>query len=159
MATKINKKFPYTACGFTLSEVMLSISIMLMLSATSFYYFSKGESSHALEKDRQGLIAVLEEARSLTIASKKALSYGVQIETDAAYLFEGISYTAGNSTNKIFRFNPKIHASNINLTSGSSVVFSRLTGEAAITGTITLSLISDSGVFKTITILNTGVIQ
>lgn len=145
--------------GFTLAEIILSISIILILSVTGLYYFSKGGSAHALEKDRQGLVAILEEARSLTLAGKNASVYGVHVEIDAAYLFEGTTYVNNDPDNKVLRFHSTVTASNIALTSGSAVNFSKLTGEASTYGSITLSLVENPSITKVVTILNTGVIQ
>jgi len=156
---KLKIFIPKNKSGFTLAEIVLSVSILLMLSVTSVYYFTRGGESHALEKDRQGLIALMEEARSLTISGKDAAVYGVRVETEAAYLFEGDTYVANDPDNKIFQFHRAVYASFIDIAGGSDVTFRRLSGESSASGTVTLSLYNNGSVFKIVTILNTGVVQ
>ena len=146
--------------GVTLLEVLFSIAILASLSLIGIWYFSQANAEQALEKDRQGVVAILREARSLALSSKEALTYGVHIEEFQTVLFKGSTYNAGEVENRVQTLNSKVHIDNISITGGGSdIVFSRLTGETLNDGTIRLSLINNSLSSTTITIENTGVIK
>src|SRR3989344_248097 len=141
--------------GITLMEILVSIAILGMLNLIGLWYFSKATNAQALEKDKQGLVAILQEARSLALSSKNALQYGVHLEEFQTVLFKGSTYD-----NKDQKFNRAIHLSAQSLNGGGiDIIFSRLTGETNNFGTITLSLINSPFSSVTITINNGGVIE
>lgn len=144
--------------GFSLIELFFGLSILLILSVLSFHYFNKASKNNALEKDRQSLITILEEARSLSISSKNQSEYGVFVSSDRAILFRGNTYSPSDITNKEFLFNKNVFASDINLLD-DAVFFHKLNGESSIAGTIEISLHDDLSATKIITILSSGVIQ
>lgn len=145
--------------GFSLIELFFSLSILSILSILGFYYFNQGSKKDILEKERQNLIVILEEARSLSISSKNESEYGVFVFSDGAVLFEGDVYDPLGPNNKLFNFNTKIFASSVDLSLGDYVVFSRLTGESSVAGSVVLGLREDNSITKTINILSSGVIQ
>jgi prepilin-type N-terminal cleavage/methylation domain-containing protein len=148
----------YKKGGFTILETIISIIIVSLISTIALWYFKNAESDEALSKDKQGLITLLEEARSLSISSKQAGMYGVRLQADRATLFKGPSY-ATSSDNKVHEFNSKVSVSNYSLAGGGSdIIFSRLNGSTVYTGTITLSL-KNSLSSSTITVRDTGVIE
>lgn len=146
--------------GFTVLEILISIVILSILSLISVWYFSSATKVEALQKDRQGLIALLSEARSLSLASKEALAYGVHIEEFKAVLFKGSVYSPSDSNNISYFFHNTVRSSAHSLEGSSDeVLFSRLRGETTNFGTITLALRDDALTTKTVTVLATGVIQ
>lgn len=146
--------------GITLIEILVSISILIMLSLMGIWHFSKATDAEALRKDKQGLVAMLLEARSLALASKNAERYGVHIEEFQAVFFEGGSYVIGNVNNRYQPFNKSVHLLSASLNGGGSeVLFSRLTGETNNFGTITLSLINDPLSSTIVTINDSGMVQ
>jgi len=141
-------------------EILVSIAILGMLSLIGLWYFSKATNAQALEKDKQGLVAILQEARSLALSSKNALQYGVHLEEFQTVLFKGSTYDSNDPDNKYQKFNRAIHLSAQSLNGGGiDIIFSRLTGETNNFGTITLSLINSPFSSVTITINNGGVIE
>jgi type II secretory pathway pseudopilin PulG len=148
----------YKKGGFTILEAIISIIIVSLISTIALWYFKSAESDEALSKDKQGLVTLLEEARSLSISSKQAGTYGVHIQSDRAVLFKGPGY-ATSSDNKVHEFNSKVTISNYSLSGGgSNIIFSRLNGSTVYTGTITLSL-KNSLSSSTIIVRDTGVIE
>lgn len=146
--------------GFGILELLVSISILSLMSLVGLWYFTRATDAEALKKDTQGLISILNEARSLSLASKNALKYGVHLEEFQAVLFEGDIYVSNAVSNKYFYFNQRVHKLNHNLNGGGDdIVFSRLTGETTNFGTIQLSLINDSMSSTTILININGVIE
>lgn len=149
---KINK-------GFTLMEILVVIGIFSVVLSMTFYFFSKLNEKEALEKDVASLTSFIRNARLLSVASKNASPFGVHLENDKVVLFEGNTYSAGGSNEKILMLSKEVYMSSYSLNLGSpDIVFARLVGNTSNYGTITLSLKDDSA-STTVTILGTGVIQ
>jgi type II secretory pathway pseudopilin PulG len=146
--------------GATLLEVIVSITIILILGMIGMWYFMKARGGEALNKDRQGVVAILAEARALSLSSKNAASYGVHVEASKAVLFEGSTYSSGASSNKLHTFNSSVQISANSFNGGGNeIIFNRLTGETDDFGTIRLSLVSDAMSSTTITVNNLGVVE
>ncbi|MCH7529563.1 type II secretion system protein [Patescibacteria group bacterium] len=146
--------------GFTLIEILVVITILVTLSAVSVTVFSKFSTSRALTGSVQTVLSILDDARTLTLASKDGYQYGVHFETTKVVLFKGTVYSSSDSDNDITVLQTTVEISNITLTgSGSDVVFSRLTGKTAQNGTVRLSLVSDSTSSSTINIQTTGIAE
>ena len=72
--------------GITLLEIMVVIAIMLGLLLMTIETFSKLGATRALDTDTQAIILELEKARSLTLASKNEMQYGVHLDTTSITL-------------------------------------------------------------------------
>lgn len=146
--------------GVTLLEILVSVAILAALSLAGVWHFSSATKNQALQKDRQGVVALLSEARALALASKDASRYGVHIEEFQVVLFKGTSYSAGASDNILFTLHSAVHIDSRSLQDGGDdLVFSRLTGVVQNFGTIRLSLKNDSMSSTTINVKDTGVIE
>lgn len=146
--------------GFGLLELLISISIVGALSLIGLWYFTKATNAEALKQDVQGVIAIINEARSLSFASKNALKYGVHLEEFQTILFEGDTYVVGAPTNKYHIFNQRVHKISHSLNGGGDdIVFSRLTGETANFGTINIGIINNPLSSTTISVNASGVVQ
>lgn len=141
-------------------ELLISITIVGVLSLIGLWYFTRATDTEALKKDAQGIVAIINEARSLSLASKNALQYGVHLEEFQVVLFEGNSYASSSLSNKYQPFNRRVHKFSHSLNGGGDdIVFSRLTGETNNFGTIKISLINNSLSSTTVSINNNGVVQ
>lgn len=146
--------------GFTLIEILVVITILVTLSAISVTVFSKFSTSRVLVGSVQTVLSILDEARTLTLASKDGYQYGVHFETAKVVLFKGTIYSSSDPDNDVMVLHTAVEISNITLTgSGSDVVFSRLTGTTGQNGTVRLSLVSDSTSSSTINIQTTGIAE
>lgn len=140
-------------------ELLVVISIMTAVLFMSFNFFSKFSKKDALEKDVAGLVALIRNARLLSVVSKNASPYGIHLQSDKAVLFEGSAYSPGGTNQKVFEFSKEVYMSGYKLNQGTpDIVFSRLTGSTLNYGTTTLSL-KDNSTSTVVTILPTGVIQ
>lgn len=146
--------------GFSLIEMLIVITIISILAALSYVTFFDTNRTQALEKDRDLVIATLEQARSLTLASSGARQFGVHIQSDRIVLFPGSSYVSGNSENKTEFLNPLVTIASSSIAGGGTdITFERLTGKTSKTGTIGISLQSDPQKSYVITVSGTGVIE
>jgi len=138
-------------------EVVVVISILVVVLSITFYFFPKLNKKEVLEKDVSSVVALIRNARVLSVASKNTSPFGIHFENNKVVLFEGSAYV--NDNEKIVTLSKDVYMSNYLLNLGSpDVVFSRLIGHTSNYGTVTFSLKDDSA-STTITILGTGVIQ
>ncbi|MDD4989394.1 MAG: prepilin-type N-terminal cleavage/methylation domain-containing protein [Candidatus Pacebacteria bacterium] len=152
-----------TSCfqkGFSILEFLVVIAIFAIIASLTFTSFASLRQSKNLDTEALSLLSLLEKARADTLGSQGASQYGVHFETTKAVLFIGAAYVSGNSSNITMTINPLMQISSISLTGGGSdIVFDRLSGKTAQSGTIILSLISTPTSLKTITIGTTGLAQ
>jgi prepilin-type N-terminal cleavage/methylation domain-containing protein len=145
--------------GFTVLEIIIVITLMTLLMTFVVMSFKKFNSQQALNKATGVVVTVLNQARTLTLASKGNSQYGVHIDPTRIVLFTGASYSAANSSNIPITPNSLVSLSYSLSGGGNNVIFQRLTGKTTQSGTITLTLIADASSTKSITIYGTGVVQ
>lgn len=145
--------------GFTLLETLITLALVMALTALVFGAFTRYNEGRALESARSNVLALLESARERTLASKKGIAYGVYFAADRAVLFEGVVYATSTETNNPFIVDSRVRIAPIALSGGGvSVLFKRLTGETNQYGSITLALLRGTAT-STIAIPQTGVAQ
>ena len=136
--------------GFTILEILFGIAILAIAITIVALSFSKLNQSAALEKSVDTAISVFNEARSLTLASKSATSFGVRIESTELVLVP---------TNTITTFNNLLKVMNININGGSTVTFKRLTGATDNIGSFEIYLKDAPTVYRIVTITATGITE
>ena len=140
-------------------EVLVVVAIMGILATFVVIAYSKFNSMQALDKNMALVSSVLNQARSLTLASKDNTQYGVHFDADQIVLFAGSSYSESNPDNNAIALSVSVAVSASFLGGGSDVIFQRLTGETEQSGTVTLSLVSSPASVKSLTVFETGIIQ
>ena len=136
----LSKKNHSIAFSFVEMLVVIAIVFVILASAGGMFVFLRTiRATQSLNQAGQAVKYRLEEARSLTVASKNGLAYGVHLESAKVVLFVGPSYVAGASTNQTTLFDTSVTipaSGGINLTpAGSDVLFARITGAASKSGT------------------------
>ena len=146
--------------GFSIVEVLIVIAIFAIAATIVLSTFVNAGSAQALEKDVARITSLIERARSLTLSSYEGSRYGVHIESDDVTLFKGATYSAGVPDNVIETLNTKVEITGYVIAGGGAdIVFDRLTGETAQTGTITVSLKSAPLLFFTVSVGATGLVE
>jgi hypothetical protein len=104
---------------------------------------------------------LIDQAKSASINSKDASSYGVYFSSSTAVLFKGQNYIASSTTNQPYSLNSRVNISAINLVGSSTnqIVFDRLTGYANASGTVAFSFKNEATSTKLIRIYKTGLIE
>ena len=146
--------------GFSVGELLVVVAVVTLIAALSATSFVNLNKTQVIDKTALLALSVLDEARSLTLASKNSLQYGVHFEDSKVVLFTGTAYSSGDSTNQVNLLNTAAKTLTISLAGGGSeVIFDRLTGATSQNGSVTFSLRSDSNTTKTITVYTTGTAQ
>jgi len=146
--------------GFTILEIIISLTIFLILAIIVVSSFSSFRNNQELTNAVQETINLLNLARSKTLSSEGSSQYGVHFESSRIVLFKGVSFSESNPDNNVAVFSSLIEISAINLNGGgNNLVFQRLTGKTDNYGTITLRIKSDVSKTKIIDIKNTGIVN
>ncbi len=145
--------------GVTLIELLMAVSILVLLGGLLFLALGRFNLEKALDGGREEVIAALRDAQHETLASVGGTTYGVHLESDRITIFGGSAYDAGSQSNRVIRLSPRVTLSS-SLTGGASdIVFMRLSGKPSVTGTITISLSSDTSKTRLITLGESGLTQ
>ena len=141
-------------------ELLVATAILVTIAAVGIAVFNRLIEQTALDSSVQQVLSIFEEARSRTLASENDQQFGVHLATSSVTLFVGSTYNASASTNEVTTLVRRVSISDISMTGGATeVVFARLTGKASVTGTITLTLISDTSQTHTLIINSTGLVE
>ena len=146
-------------CGFSLIEVLIVISIIVLLSGFTFFAITNTNKDRILSNDAFQAVSLLDRARSSTLSANDDSQYGVHFDQaqGVVILFKGATYVSNDPNNYNFTLNSQVQISSIALGGGSDVIFARLTGATSTTGTITFQSKEDLSKTKIVTISATGV--
>ncbi|HCC04762.1 TPA: hypothetical protein DEP58_00470 [Patescibacteria group bacterium] len=146
--------------GFTLTEVLVVIALLLILSALSIGGFRTFAVRSGQAAVSQTVLGALKEAHAKTLASLDDTTYGVHFESSSVTIFQGGTYTASSTENSVRELPTRTSITNVSLTGGSTdVVFARLTGTASSVGTVTVAITSDLTSSQVITIHKSGLCE
>lgn len=157
MLKTINYKLK-TQNGFTITEALIAIAIVSVLSALSVAYFNSFLARNELKNESLKIVDSLRRARGQAMAGQEDSAWGVHFESGKYVLFKGISYSASDSFNEEIILPAVLTISAITLNGGGSdAVFSKIRGETSQFGTTTIS--NDIGEMKNIVINSYGNIE
>lgn len=149
--------------GITVLEILMAVAIIAIITAVVIPSLSKFRKEQTLNNSTSDIISLLNKARNDTVSSLNSTNYGVHFETTRAVYFIGSVFDNNAPTNSVVTIDTSASipvSGGISLNGGGSdVIFTRLTGETANYGTITVRLVSDATRQKTITISKTGAIS
>lgn len=140
--------------GFTLVEMLLSVSIITLLVGMSVPVYATFVGRNDLEVTRQGIVESLRRAQTYARAVKGDGTWGVAVISGKAVVFKGASYAARDAA-----FDENIIINSTITTSGlSEVVFTKLSGAPSTTGTATLTQ-TTSNDSRTVSINAKGMVE
>ncbi len=151
-------QIPLTKKGFTLLEMLIVLAIITIIAGISMQVFQSLYQDSALRAGGSEVYGALVSARSDTLAAQNDTVYGVRVSSSTVTRFIGASYTPGSATNKVYTFEGEVFATSSLITSGTNIIFERLTGEPSATGTIYIRDTNGTGT-TTIVIHASGLIE
>jgi prepilin-type N-terminal cleavage/methylation domain-containing protein len=144
--------------GFSIPELLVVVAIIGIIASVSLSTFKNMHTHSALRAGGQGVYDALLTAREDTLASRNDTVYGVRISSTTVTRFTGSAYSAGSTTNKVYYFENGTTATGTLVTSGTDIVFRRLTGLPSATGTIYVRN-SDGSSTTTLLINGSGLVE
>ena len=136
--------------GFTLVEVLITLSIVILLAVLSVPVYQSFQVKNDLDVAKNNVIQSLRRAQTLSAASDGDTSWGVKVQTSSITLFKGTSYAARDTT-----YDEKFDLpSTITPSGATEVVYAKFTGIPQTTGTITLT--ASTNVTNTVAINEKG---
>ncbi len=154
-----NSKFqiPNSQIGFTLIEIIIAISILLIVSTLGFNVFTSFKKTTDIASSSDMVLSQLTQARLKTLSAEYGEQYGVHFETDRTTFFKGAMYSVSDLDNQALVLPATVEISSISLSGGGSdVLFKKLTGETDNDGTVIIRLKSGTSKTRTFTIRKTG---
>jgi prepilin-type N-terminal cleavage/methylation domain-containing protein len=145
--------------GFSLVEMLVTLSLMLILTLIITSAFSKFKKSQSVDKGTNQVISLIQKARYETLSAKNNVAYGVHFDANQAVLYSQ-AYNASSTSNEKFALDPYITISQVTLNGGGSdMLFIKFSGETNAYGTVIVSLASASTTKKTITVYQSGLVD
>lgn len=150
-------RFTFHEKGFTLIEVIIAMAVAVAVGSIAFVGYRSMSAGSELKTAAFKAVDILNLARQRTLASLAASNYGVHFEQGQFILFKGAIYDPLDPDNIFYPLTDSLEISEIVLNGGGSeVVFNRITGETANTGTVKIQVQDDSSRFKTVEVLSSG---
>lgn len=147
--------------GFSLIELLVTIGIIGIISTVAFVSFFGFRQRQLLDNSVQAIAAALRDAHQRAINQESGSEWGVHFEQipegrDFYAVFKGPMYTSGVSVGYL---QPSLEFSDP--ASGSKdLIFEKLTGLPNVSNfAVTVRLVSDASVFRTITVNSVGKIE
>lgn len=126
--------------GFTLIEVLLSVSAITILAGFSIPVVRTMFTKNDLDIATVTTAQTLRRAQNLSQTVTSDQNWGIKVQSGSITLFQGASYASRDSSfDEVFVLPASITPSGI-----SETVFTKLSGDPQTTGTITLSTDNDS---------------
>lgn len=143
--------------GFTVIELLIVIFILGMLAALVIASLSVFNRSQTVDGVAKAIDAMINDARSRSVASVEDSSYGMYFDANSAVLFKGTSYDSNDPANEVYALPSTVAINSINLTGGATALyFEKITGTASRSGSITFEHTQDASQTRTIVISSTG---
>lgn len=157
MDTNSNSKISTKLAGFTLIELIVSVSIMFTVAAMGFFVL-RNQLLGTLDNSAEIIATRLEGAQSLAIAGASSSAWGVRFNnvttsTPLYAYFMGPTYVAATQT---FYLPGGIEFQSPAAGTTTDVVFSELSGNSSVSTTIIIRLKSDTAKTRTIRISGKG---
>lgn len=123
--------------GFTYIEILVVLAVLMIVATLSSVSFQHMQSKAAREAGANELFNALNDARTKTLAHEQSSVYGVHVSSTTITRFMGSTFIPGASGNKVYVFEHTMRAtSTLFDASGTTTVFTRLTGVPSVSGTI-----------------------
>jgi len=149
--------------GFSLTEIIVVLAILSLITGISTYVFQNINRKQSLEKAATNVTSVINSVRSLSVSSKEFCSYGVSISTTSnsisSFVVSDPNCTPDDfeSTSLLLdSFGVTVYDLTIN---GGSITFQKITGNTTNIGSFSLRPRNNLNSSTTITVYSTGLLE
>lgn len=126
--------------GFTLMEILISVSVLVILGALAVIAFSGSQKDTVLKSRANTLVFHLEEARTEAVSGKNGESHGIVFEENSYTLFSGSTYDSEDPENTTYEIEEGLELT----ASDDTIIFERVSGNTEGAATITVSYVDES---------------
>lgn len=151
--------------GFTLIEIIISITILAAIGVASIAYLGGYRRSVSVDSEAEKITAYLRQAQNKAmsgeaVSGQDPTNWGVHFVNPAsgtAYyaIFRGSSYSADVSDETIY-LSQQVQFSDPAASSTKDIVFQRITGRPTATTTIILRSVANANLTRTISVNSLG---
>lgn len=151
--------------GFSLIELILTLSIASIISALGFASFYQWRNSVSLINQVDELKSKITEIRQLALGAAGENNWGIHLAADRYIVFNSDSYNQTDPNNQeimlqgVIIVNPDTSLSNGNGAFSSDLIFTKFSGLTVNTGTITLQAVNDQNIIHSFNIDSLGKIN
>jgi len=120
--------------GFTLIEILVVLGILSIIATFGYLVTMDFYKSYAFNAERDTIVAILQKARSQSLANINESAHGVHFDSEQYVIFQGSAYNSNDNFNQIIPSAFGITHSGI-----TDVVFFQLSGDVGSSGSLILS--------------------
>ncbi|HAT73705.1 MAG: hypothetical protein US30_C0007G0047 [Candidatus Moranbacteria bacterium GW2011_GWF2_36_839] len=132
--------------GFTLVEIMLVVSLMVIVGTISVPVYQTVQLQNDLDLAISSITQTLHRAQILSQGSDGDSTWGARVSSGSVILFKGTTYASRDPLyDEVFEISPNLVISSSGFVSPTSpeLIFSKMLGEPTPYGTITLTTVSN----------------
>lgn len=144
--------------GLSFVELIVVIAIISIFAVIATATMGNIYRDAGLRAGSETVRSALRDARAQTLGATGDVVYGVRVASTSVTSFMGSTYVAGHASNTVYEFDAGTYATGTLVTTGTPIIFRRLTGFPSATGTV-LVHDRDGGRTATVTILGTGLVE
>jgi len=137
-------------------ELIIVVAIAGIITAIGTGSFRTAQLRKEQDGIVQSLASHLEKQKADTQAGKEGSAYGIKFASSSYILYKGTAYNAGAATNKEVTFDSRFSLAETISNSSNVIYFSKLSGSANETATITVSELTGKVAPQYVTIESSG---
>lgn len=146
--------------GVTLVELFVVVAVLAIVTGIIAAAFGGFRRRTLVDNAAGQVVALLREARALTLASRDGAAWGVHFEASNIALFRAPTFISGAADNKPIALDTSVALATTSIAGGGSdIIFKKLSGETNNAATTTISRVADPTISRIVTVSATGVIH
>ncbi len=152
----LNSKFQ-DKNGFTLLEVLIAISILVIMISIAVTVGRSFSDSVNLDNSAKMVEANIKLAKTRSVNALNDTNYGIHFEDNYIVIYDAENiFTEGDLTNEVIDLPDGIKTQSVSFAGGGDLIFNRLTGVTDNFGSLEVALIKDSSKKRQIVINKEG---